>query len=118
MSRWLIALALVTVAGTADAQVFKPRGKGTPPPAKKADPPKADPKKPDKADPKKTAAAAPKAGARKVTTKPPQKSRVARGKGRPDDLTPEPVKKGKKHSDDDDVKVTDDGDDDVKVSDD
>jgi len=94
---WLLGLALV--AGSAHAQVFKPRNGASKttdkkkPAADKAD--KSD-AKPDKADKKaatsKKATRAGGATARRVTTKPKKGSRAARDSGRPDDLTPEPTK--------------------------
>ena len=94
--RWLVVLVLVVAAGRADAQVFKPRAQ-TKTTAKTA-----------KAE--KTPAAAPRKSARTTGTgrksAAPTKSRVARGKGRPSDLTPEP-----KNADEDVVIITDEDED-------
>lgn len=89
--RWLTNLVVLGVLfgllSTAEAQVFKPKGK------------KADviEKKPAKASAKKS-----KVTKKKVAAK---KKNAAADRSRPDDLTPEP---GSKSDDDDFVKITDD----------
>ena len=88
LANFIAAGVLLGPMTTADAQVFKPKGKK----AEVID------KKPVKAAAKKT----PKTK-KKVTTK--SKKNAAADRSRPDDLTPEPASK----SDDDDfVKITDD----------
>lgn len=93
MARWLTVLVisgLVSLAGTsADAQVFKPKGK-------KSD---AAERKPEKKAAKK------KAGKKKVTTKPRKAERDTS-----DDEAPEPSSKSSKNADPDYVKITDDDD--------
>lgn len=81
-----LALLLLVIAGlgTADAQVFKPKGKA----------PAAE-KKTTKASPKKS----------KATRKKSPKKSAAADRGRPADLTPEG---GSRDSDSDFVKITDD----------
>jgi hypothetical protein len=115
----VLALAIVVAAATsARAQVFRPRDAKTDKAAKAstaaATAPRVDGKltaaKADAADKKTTAATPAKTATR--TTAPARrttKSRAASGKGRPDDLTPDPKKKKKGR--DDDVKVSDDDDD-------
>jgi len=86
--RWLAILTLLAFVSTADAQVFKPKGKKST---------EAVEKKPAKSTAKK------KTSKKKVSAK--SKKNAAADRSRPDDLTPEPSSK----SDDDDfVKITDD----------
>lgn len=88
MARWLgLVLALGLVGGSAEAQVFKPKGKKTDVGAK--------------APQKKAAKKAPKA--KKKSAK---KKSAAADRSRPNDLTPEPSSK----EDQDYVKITDDED--------
>ena len=93
MARWLTVLVisgLVSLASTsADAQVFKPKGKKSDAAERKSE------KKPAKK----------KAGKKKVTTKP-RKNAVAE-RDSSDDEAPEP---SSKNSDSDYVKITDDDD--------
>lgn len=111
--RWLIALALLFAVDRADAGTFKARGTTNTKPAAKT-PAKTEPaKKTEKAEPEKKPAAktAQKAPAKKpaATAKKKPSSQVAT-KGRPDDLTPNPKKKG-------DVRITEDDEEDVIIRD-
>jgi|ERR1700733_4908212 hypothetical protein len=128
MVRRLLApsVGIALLASSANAQVYKPRS--ATPPAKTTTPAKTPakttdkssstdkvtdddsdtPDKPDKPDKKPAAAPkkpAPTATARHVQTKP-VKSRAAKGKGRPSDLTPDGVDR----SDPDFFEITDDDD--------
>ncbi len=114
-SWWLaiVALAFVVLTGSADAQVFKPRGGKKAAPAKKT--PAAEKSDADKPAPKKAAARP-----AKKTPAAAKKSRAADA-GRPSDLTPstKKKKKGKKDADEeDDVASSDLGDDEVIITDD
>jgi hypothetical protein len=111
--RWLIALAMVVAVGRADAGTFKARGgdKSKPAaktePAKKTEPKKTEPaKKVEKTDADSEKKPATKTAQKAPAKKPPAKkptSQVAT-KGRPNDLTPTPKKKG-------DVTITEDEED-------
>jgi hypothetical protein len=90
MVRWLSILASVLLSiglvSTADAQVFKPKGK-----------------KADSAE--KSSSSAPKKKKKKKKGSKSKKSSAAAERSRPDDLTPEPESK---KGDSDFVKITDD----------
>lgn len=93
------ATALVSSAGSADAQAFKPK-KSTPAkgPAKKSAP---------------AAKKAPAAKSRVVTSSKPAKKRTSRAaatSGRPDDLTPDDEPSGKSASKDEDYVLIEDDD--------
>ena len=105
--RWLIALAVLFASGRADAGTFKARGGDKNKPAAKT-PAKTEPKKTEKTDADKKPVAA-KAPAKKAPAKKKPASQVAT-KGRPDDLTPNPKKKG-------DVKIIEDNEEDVIIRD-
>jgi hypothetical protein len=85
LANFIVIGVLFGLVSTADAQVFKPKGK-------KADVSEKKPAKAKKA----------KASTKKVSKK---KKNAAADRSRPDDLTPEPASKS---GDDDFVKITDD----------
>jgi hypothetical protein len=104
VTRWILAIAmaaLVSSAGSADAQAFKPK-KSTPAkgaaPAKKSTP---------------AAKKAPAAKSRVVTSSKPAKKRTSRAaatSGRPDDLTPDDEPSSKGASKDEDYVLIEDDD--------
>ena len=85
--RWLAILTVLGLVASADAQVFKPKGKKS----------EVVEKKPAKSTAKK------KTAKKKVSAK--SKKNAAADRSRPDDLTPEPSSKSE---DEDFVKITDD----------
>jgi hypothetical protein len=86
----VIGLGFVLGSSDANAQVFKPRGGGKAP-AKTAPVKKAAPDKTDKAD-KPVASRKKTAPSSRKATKGSANSRASKGKGRPDDLTPDAKK--------------------------
>jgi hypothetical protein len=84
--RWALLLLLIGGLGTAEAQVFKPKGKA----------PVSD---------KKPARPAAKKSTKTTKKKSPTKKSAAADRGRPADLTPD---SGSRESDSDFVKITDD----------
>jgi hypothetical protein len=100
MLRWLGILLALAIASPADAQVFKPKSKKS---AKADKSEKAEkPDKDDKAEPQKKAKKQPRSAQTKKRVK---KKKNAADRARPDDLTPEPEKKG---ADKDYVKIWED----------